>query len=85
MSEYGTYYEHDNNRDDLMICLFVKLLADLSPVLTLATVRGELHLPEDELVLAYLHHEDDRVEEERNRSNHGAVVPAALSEHFYNL
>jgi len=68
-----------------MVCLGVKLLADLLPVLTLATVRGELHLPEDELVLANLHHEDDRVEEERNRCNHGAVVPAALSEHFYNL
>ena len=63
----------------------VQLLIDLFPVLTLPTVRGELHLPEDELVLANLHHEDHRVEEDRDRRNHGAVVPAALSEHFYNL
>ena len=63
----------------------VQLLIDLFPVLTLPTVRGELHLPEDELVLANLHHEDHRVEEDRDRGNHGAVVPAALSEHFYNL
>jgi hypothetical protein len=42
-----------------MVCLGVKLFADLTPGLILPTVRGELHLPENELVLAYLHHEDD--------------------------
>ena len=67
-----------------MVCLRVELLADLSPVLTLSTLyRVKHHLPEDELVLANLHHEDHRVEEERNASYHCAVVPAALSEHFY--
>jgi hypothetical protein len=79
-------YPNDNNDgNDLLISLLLHLFVDLSPCI-LFVLFGSLrvlHLPEKVLILASLHHNDDRVEKDCDCCHHGAEIPAAPSEHFY--
>jgi len=84
----NAYSKHDYEGDDFTIGFDVHLLADLVPIqgrVDAVTTLRVLHFPEKELVLADLHHNNYTVEKEGHSGNHGAVVPAALSEHFYYL
>ena len=78
------YPEDDSDWDDLVTRLLLQLLVHVGPGLVSleGLIRVVLHLPEEELILADLHNQDHRVEKDRDRRYHRAVVPAALSEHF---